>query len=63
MLDALGATATAAWGELGHADDTIGLAREGDEFEFSGAGPLVQAASVGAPTIGTNAPAEVSTGG
>jgi phosphoribosyl 1,2-cyclic phosphodiesterase len=63
MLDALGATATAAWGELGHAHDTIGLAREGDEFEFSGAGPLVQAASVGAPTIGTNAPAEVSTGG
>ena len=63
MLDALGAAATAAWGELGHADDTIGLAREGDEFEFTGAGPLVQAVSGGAPTTGTNAPAEVSTGG
>ena len=63
MLDALGATASAAWGELGHADDTIGLAREGDEFEVTGAGPLVQAVSGGAPTIGTNAPAEVSTSG
>ena len=63
MLDALGATASAAWGELGHADDTIGLAREGDEFEVSGAGPLVQAVAGGAPTTGTNAPAEVSTGG
>jgi phosphoribosyl 1,2-cyclic phosphodiesterase len=63
MLDALGATASAAWGELGHAVDTIGLAREGDEFEFSGAGPHVQALSGDAPTTGTNAPAEVSTGG
>ncbi len=63
MLDALGATATAAWGALGHADDTIGLAHEGDEFEFTGAGPLVQAVAGGAPTTGTNAPAEVSTSG
>jgi len=63
MLDALGAVATAAWGELGHADDTIGMAHEGDEFELTGAGPLVQAVPGGAPTTGTNAPAEVSTGG
>jgi hypothetical protein len=48
---------------LGHADDTIGLAREGDEFEITGAGPLVQAVAGAAPTAGTNAPAEVSTGG
>ena len=63
MLDALGATATAVWGALGHADDTIGLAHEGDEFEFTGSGPLVQAVAGGAPTPGTNAPAEVSTSG
>jgi len=63
MLDALGAVATAAWGELGHADDTIGIAHENDEFELTGAGPLVQAGSGRAPTTGTNAPAEVSTGG
>ncbi len=57
MLDALGAVATAAWEKLGHADDTIGMAHEGDEFELTGAGPLVQAIPSGAPTTGTNAPA------
>jgi hypothetical protein len=62
-LDALDEVATAAWGELGRAGDTIGLAHEGDEFELTGAGPLVQAVRGGAATTGTNAPAELSTGG
>ena len=62
-LDALAARAAGAWEERGRPGDTIALAREGAEFEFTGSGPLVQAGSGVAPTAGTNVPAEVSTGG
>jgi phosphoribosyl 1,2-cyclic phosphodiesterase len=62
-LDGLATQAAGVWGELGHEADTITLAQEGAEFEFTGSGALVQAGSGVAPTAGTNVPAEVSTGG
>jgi phosphoribosyl 1,2-cyclic phosphodiesterase len=63
MLDSLDERARARWGELGHAGDTIELAREGAEFEFTGSGPLVQASSDGLSPAGTSAGAELSTRG
>ena len=63
MLDNLGERARARWGELGHAGDTIELALEGAEFEFTGSGPLVQAGSDGRSPAGTTAAAELSTRG
>jgi phosphoribosyl 1,2-cyclic phosphodiesterase len=63
MLDNLGERARARWGELGHAGDTIELAHEGAEFEFTGSGPLVQAGSDGRSPAGTTAAAELSTRG
>jgi phosphoribosyl 1,2-cyclic phosphodiesterase len=63
MLNAIAERAQARWGELGHAGDTIALAREGAEIEFTGAGALVQAVSDGRPTAGTSAAPELSTRG
>ena len=63
MLDALEERARARWGELGHAGDTIELAREGAELEFKGQKPLVQASSDGMSPAGTSAAPELSTRG
>ena len=63
MLDTIGERARARWDELGHSDEEIELAREGAEFEFTGSGPLVQAASDGLSPTGTSAAAELSTRG
>jgi phosphoribosyl 1,2-cyclic phosphodiesterase len=63
MLDALAAAAGDAWSRKGRAGAEIVLAREGAELELTGAGSLVHADSGAAPTAGTKAPAEVSTGG
>jgi phosphoribosyl 1,2-cyclic phosphodiesterase len=62
-LDKIGERARARWDELGHAGETIELAREGAEFEFTGTGPLVQASSDGLSPAGTSAGAELSTHG
>ena len=63
MLDSIGDRALARWTELGHAGETIELAREGAEFEFTGSGPLVQASSDGLSPAGTSAGTELSTRG
>ena len=63
MLDGIESAARTRWGELGHAGDTIELAREGTEIEVATSEPLAQAGSDGVPTAGTSAAAEVSTRG
>ena len=63
MLDTIEERARARWGELGHAGDTIELAREGTEITFNGSKPLVQATSDGLSAAGTSAAAELSTPG
>jgi len=63
MLDAMATRARDRWAELGHAGDSIALAREGAEFEVADSKPLVQASSDGIPPAGTSAAAELSTPG
>ena len=63
MLDDIESQARGRWGELGHAGDSIELAREGVEIEVAASKPLANAGSDGAATAGTSAAAEVSTRG
>ncbi len=63
MLDSIEERARIRWGEMGHAGDTIQLAREGAEIEFKGSGSLVQAVSGAQANAGINTAAEVSTPG
>ena len=63
MLERMEAQARKRWVELGHARESIELAREGTEIEVKGTGPLVQAVPGVSSTAGTSAAAELSTRG
>jgi ribonuclease BN (tRNA processing enzyme) len=67
FLDGLHATAREGWGALDHDAAAVGMGMEGGEVTVNGAAPghgqPVHARGQGLSTAGTNAGAEVSTGG
>ena len=54
MLDGMEQTARGIWSELGHAETSVQLAREGLELEVTGDGSLVQAVSGDLSAAGTS---------
>lgn len=62
-LDRLGEEAKRRWSELGHAPDSVELAREGATLQVEGHGPHVHAVPGRLSTTGTSAASEVSTPG
>lgn len=63
FLDEMEQRAQTRWGEMGHAGESVTIAREGGELEVGGGGPDVQATPGQLSTAGTSSAAELSTPG